>query len=109
MQAINIRIELEEADAAEFVGRDVIVVIPATEGEYQGFIVHGTRIETGLAMCAEGMAAMLDPEHPGDKAEGLQRLAGIVEHMRESERAMQAFFSRHAATHVAVAGTGRVN
>ena len=106
MQKITIQVELADEDAAAFRGRDMVVVIPATVAEYQGFLGHASRIEEGLAVLSEALAALRDPDHPGDKAEGLRRASGIVDAMRESERAMEAFFARHAATDVAIARTG---
>lgn len=109
MPKLTIQLDLSDEDAAPFQGREAVIVIPAMVAEYQGFLDHGSRIETGLATCAEAVAAMLDPDHPGDKAEGLRRIASVIDALRGSHAAVGDFFAPHAATSVIFAGTGRVN
>ena len=108
MPKITIQVDLSDEDAAQFAGRDVVVAIPATQAEYLAFLEHAGRIQEGLAMFEAALAAMRDPDHPGDMTEGLRRLSSLTGYMRESEKAMEVFFARHAATQVVVARTGEM-
>lgn len=106
MQPIHIQLQLEDEDAAAFVGRDVVIVIPATVAEYQDFIAQAVSIEQGLAAVDAALAELRDPGRAGGARKALRRITSIVGLMRKAERRMQAFFARHAATHVAVRRTG---
>lgn len=108
MQKITIQVDLTDAQAANFVGRDVIVTIPAMRAEYLAFLDHATRLHDGFAMFGAALAKMRELSDRGELAEGLNRLSDLTEAMRSSELALQAFFRPATPTMIATARTGEV-
>jgi hypothetical protein len=106
MPKIVIHLDLSDDQAKAFVGRDVMVSIPAMKAEYLAFIEHANRLHDGLAMYGAVLAKMRSLPVSADLAEGIARLADLTRAMRKSEAALQAFFAPSTTTEIAIARTG---
>lgn len=106
MQTIDIQLDLTDEEARAFVGREMMVSIPAMKAQYLAFLEHANRLHDGLAMFGAVLTKMRGLPASAEISEGLMRLSDLTDAMRESEGAMQAFFAPATATQVAIARTG---
>ena len=72
MPKIIIQLDLTDEDAAHFVGREVVVSIPAMRAEYLAFLEHATRLHDGFAMFGAVLAKMRGLSAQGELSEGLR-------------------------------------
>lgn len=106
MQKIIIQLELTDDEAKAFVGREVMLSIPAMKADYLAFLDHANRLHDGLEMFGAVLKKMRTFSAAAELVEGIASLSELGAVMAESERVLQTFFAPSAVTEIAIARTG---